>query len=319
MNHFIAKALCLIFLTFLSFSCATTPKKTFASAPGVTGNAENLTRETNDPSQEYYPSISPDGVYLLYNAVESTTSLGFSNGSLTQKTDRRSYIVKKEIGKPVKNPLVQNAADPAWMPTGNGVIFTYTRPTKPVIVKTNAEGVGLNYLSQGEMGDDDKEPVVTKDGNKIFFTTLIGAARMICSMDSKGGNYTVITDGSHVRLSPNDNNKLIYNLKVGNFVQLFTMDLRTGQKTQLTTGEYNNRDGAFSKDGRLIAFVSNRENTRSSNHHIYVMNSDGTGIVQVTQGETNEGDPCWSPDGWIFFYSNAERNNNIWKVKLRMG
>ena len=58
MNHFITKALCSIFLTFLSFSCATTPKKTFTSAPGVTGNAENLTRETNDPSQEYYPSIS---------------------------------------------------------------------------------------------------------------------------------------------------------------------------------------------------------------------------------------------------------------------
>jgi len=309
----------LISTAFLT-GCATlsTPSKIFPSAPGTTSNAENLTRETNDPSQESYPSISPDGRYLLYNAVETTSSLGMSaNGSISQKTDRKSMIVKKEIGKPTKNPLVTNGTDPTWMPDGSGIIFSYVKPAKPVIVRTNPDGIGLNYISQGEMGEDDAEPVVTKDGRKVIFTTLIGASRMICSMDAKGGNYTVLTDGSHVRISPSDNNKLIYNSKVGEFIQIFTMDLLSGQKTQLTTGEYHNRDGAFSVNGQHIAFSSNRENPKSGNTHIYAMKSDGTGLVQLTQGETDEGDPCWAPDGQVYFYSNAEKNYNIWKVKPR--
>ena len=297
--------------------CATTntPRKVFPNAPSTTSNAESLVRETNDPSQEYYPSVSPDGKFLLYNAIETSSSVSFSNGSLVTKTDKRSIIIKKEIGKPTKSPLLQNASDPTWMPTGGGIMCAYTKPTKPVIIRTNAEGVGLNYVSQGEMGEDDSEPVVSNDGNKIIFTTLIGISRMICSMDAKGGNYTVITDGSHVRMNPKDNSKIIYNLKVGNYVQLFTMDLKSGQKTQLTTGDNHNRDGAFSTDGRYLAFSSNRENPKSNNFHIYLMIQDGTGITQLTQGETDEGDPCWSPDGWVFFYSNAEKNYNIWKVK----
>jgi TolB protein len=308
---------CFVIVIFLQ-SCATqAPKKVFPNAPGTTSNAENLTRETNDPSQEYYPTVSPDGRYLLYNAIESSSSWSYGSSGLTKTTNKKSSIIKKEIGQPTKNPLVSNASDPTWLPDGSGVIFAYTKPAKPVIVKSNSDGIGLNYLSQGEMGDDDAEPVVSKDGGKVIFTTLIGGSRMICSMDARGGNYTVITEGGHVRINPMNPNKINYNLRVGNVVQLFTMDLKTGQKTQLTTGDYNNRDGAFSRDGKFIAFASNRENPRSSNHHIYVMNADGTGVFQLTQGQTDEGDPNWGPDYMIYFYSNAEKNYNIWKIKPR--
>ena len=305
----------------LLWSCATTSntQTMFPSAPGTTSNAENLTRETSDPESETYPSISPDGKYLLYNSLLSTTTWSYDpNSGLNRNIDKRTSIVKKEIGKPVRNPLVQNAADPAWMPDGEGVIFAYVKPAKPVIVKSNSNGVGLNYISQGEMGDDDSQPTVTRDGSKVIFTTMIGGSRMICSMDARGGTYTVITEGRHPRISPNDDHKIIYNNRVGNRIQIFTLDLRTGQKTQLTTGEYNNFDGAFSRDGRYIAFSSNRENPTRNNNHLYAMRADGTGLVQLTQGETSEGDPCWSPDGLIYFYSNAEKNINIWKIKPRL-
>ena len=302
-------------------ACAPTaaPRKDLASAPSTTSNAENLIRETNDPSQEFYPSISPDGRFLLYNAIETTTTTSFNlNSGLAQKTDKRSILVKKEIGKPVRNPMAQNATDPAWMPDNSGIIFAYTKPAKPVIVSSNSEGVGLNYVAQGEMGEDDAEPSVTRDGKRVVFTTLIGGSRMICSMDVRGGNYTVITEGSHPRTNPVDENKIIYNNRVGSIIQIFTMDVKTGQKTQLTTGDYNNRDGAFSRDGKHIAFSSNRENPKSKDHHIYAMRTDGTGLVQLTQGSTDEGDPCWAPDGQIYFYSNAEKNYNIWRVRPRL-
>ena len=304
---------------FILASCASSSNtsKSLPSVPGTTSNAESLVRETNDPSMELYPSISPDGKFLLYNAIEETKNTTTANGQSITRTDRRSIIVKKEIGKPTKSPLLQNASDPVWMPNGN-VMCSYTKPAKPVIIRTSAEGVGLNYVSQGEMGEDDAEPAVSNDGNKIFFTTIIGNSRMVCSMDIKGSNYTVITEGGHVRVNPRDNSKIIYNLRVGNFFQLFTMDMKSGQKTQVTSGDSNNRDGAYSLDGKLIAYSSNRENPKGRNYHIYIMSSDGTGINQLTQGSTDEGDPCWSPDGWVYFYSNAERNYNIWKVKPRL-
>ncbi|MBC7570330.1 MAG: PD40 domain-containing protein [Spirosoma sp.] len=287
------------------------------SVPGVTGNAENLTRETSDASQEFFARVSPDGKFLLYNALETSYSLGLSNGQLAVKTNKNFRIVRKEIGKPITNPLVNNAAYPTWLPNNGGVIFSYIRPEKSVIVRSDINGVGLNYVSPGAMGEDDAEPVVLKDNSKILFTTRMSNSRMICSMDMKGGNYSVITEGAHISLNPSDNNKIIYNIQVGKTIQVFTMDLRTGEKTQLTTGEYNNRDGSFSRDGKYIAFASNRENPKKQNKHIYVMKADGTDLVQITQGETDECDPAWGIGNMLFFSSNAEKNYNIWKASVK--
>ena len=65
---------------------------------------------------------------------------------------------------------------------------------------------------------------------------------------------------------------------------------------------------AWSPDGRRIAFVSDRnapspppgsEGERDSD--IYVMNADGSGVVDVSKNAArNERYPDWSPDGrWI--------------------
>ncbi len=288
------------------------------SVPGITGNAENLTRETSDPTQEFFARVSPDGKYLLYNALEISYSLNLTNGKQQQVTNKKFRIVKKEIGKPITNPLANNAAYPTWLPNNSGIIFSYIKPERPVIVRSDINGVGLNYISAGAMGEDDAEPVVTKDNSKILFTTLMSNSRMICTMDMKGGNYSVLTEGSHISLNPIENNKIIYNLMVGKFVQVFTFDIKTGEKTQLTTGEYNNQDGAFSRDGKYIAFSSNRENPKKSNKHIFIMKADGTDLIQITQGETDESDPAWGNDNTLFFSSNAEKNYNIWKAKVRL-
>jgi TolB protein len=53
----------------------------------------------------------------------------------------------------------------------------------------------------------------------------------------------------------------------------------------------------WSPDGRRLAFYAGPQ----GNHNIYVINIDGTGLVQLTNGGDNLG-PSWSPDGnWITF------------------
>lgn len=317
-------------LVLLNGCASQKPAAQFPSAPGTTGNAENLTRETAEPSDEFYPRVSTDGRYLFYNVIESTTSGGglrrgislfdIMNGDLFDpvvKTNKKTKIVRKAIGSPTTNPIKENAADANLMPNGN-ILFTYVLPVKPVIAYTSPEGVGINYVSQGEMGDDDSQPVISRDGSRIVFTTLIGGNRMICSMDQKGGNFTVITEGYKPIFHPTEANKIVYNLIVEKHPQIFTLDLKTGQKSQLTTGSYNNKDAAFSADGRFIAFVSNRENPKASRHHVYIMRADGTDVKQITQGETDEADPAWGPDGMLFFACDAAKNYSIWKARPRV-
>ena len=49
----------------------------------------------------------------------------------------------------------------------------------------------------------------------------------------------------------------------------------------------------WSPDGKKITFVSDRE----GNDDIYVMDADGTNIVNITKHEDDDWTPDWSPDG----------------------
>lgn len=58
-----------------------------------------------------------------------------------------------------------------------------------------------------------------------------------------------------------------------------------------------------SPDGKRIAFQSNR----TGNWEIYVMNSDGKNLRQLTQNSAADNSPCWSPDGKrILFVSDRD-------------
>lgn len=84
---------------------------------------------------------------------------------------------------------------------------------------------------------------------------------------------------------------------------IYTMDLASGEAKQLTIdvspeGESrltaNDTDPAWSADGSQLAFVSDRSGTRQ----IFVMNADGSGVRQVTDGTTEALNPApWWPTG----------------------
>ena len=44
---------------------------------------------------------------------------------------------------------------------------------------------------------------------------------------------------------------------------------------------------------------------RSGTADIYVIGTDGTGLIQITRGPTQDVSPAWSVDGNIYFVSNA--------------
>ncbi len=92
--------------------------------------------------------------------------------------------------------------------------------------------------------------------------------------------------------------------RIENKKQIYVMDADGKNQTALTTkGE--NWKPAFSRDGKKVAFVSNRD----GNEEIYVMDFDGSNQQNVTKNPAYDGDPCFSPNGQkIAFHSNRDAN-----------
>jgi TolB protein len=67
------------------------------------------------------------------------------------------------------------------------------------------------------------------------------------------------------------------------------------RERRLTSGPADDRDAAWSPDGRRIAFTRRR----NGNWDVYVMRADGSGVRRLTPSGSAlaEDEPAWSPDG----------------------
>lgn len=80
---------------------------------------------------------------------------------------------------------------------------------------------------------------------------------------------------------------------------------------QLTTHPAPDTDPAWSRDGKKIAFTSQRD----GNSEIYLMNADGTGQTRLTVGSAIDDRPTLSPTGGkIAFVSDRDGNREIYVI-----
>ena len=87
-------------------------------------------------------------------------------------------------------------------------------------------------------------------------------------------------------------------------MDMFESDLNGKILKRLTTAKGYDAEGAYSQDGKLIAFCSDRDGDAD----LYVMNSDGTAVRQLTNAPGYDGGPFISPDGkWVIFRSDRKR------------
>ncbi|MFD2512935.1 TolB family protein [Pontibacter locisalis] len=277
---------------FLS-SCASMLNQAIPdNAPGVTGNARELVRLTNDPIVEYYPRISPDGKKMLFYTVDNN-----------KVGNERFSLVYTVLGQPGRTPLIgSHTYSGSWMKDSKSILYTYMRPSKPVICKGNIDGSsGISYISPSAMGEWDSWPTLSPDGKRIIFSSKVGNSYQICMMDLNGNNFTVLTEGTYPNFHPSGNS-FLYEKAVGKFSQIFSYDMKTGQSTQLTSGEFTSKDASFSPDGKLITFTSTRD---SQSSHIFVMEANGSNLIQITQGNSINYFPSFGSNKNIYFCSNA--------------
>jgi Tol biopolymer transport system component len=104
------------------------------------------------------------------------------------------------------------------------------------------------------------------------------------------------------------------------FMDLFESDLDGGNRKQLTATYGYDAEGAYSKDGKLIAFCRDSEadpkapvgDARPKNPDIYLMNADGSNVRRLTSAPGYDGGPFISPDGqWIVFRSDRKKESYL--------
>lgn len=320
-----------IFAAAILQSCATQLKVDLA--PAVTPDAKELTRVTDDNYQNFYPVLSPDGKRLLYHTVD-----------LDQVGSKRIHIDMKEVGSQGTTPLLtEGCGFPSWMDDNKSFYFTYTIPNKPVIAKSKIDQGGINYVSPNANGEYDHRPFMSKGINKVLFSTIIANDYQLCSMDTNGLNFTILGVGMNPHPHPKDK-RFVFTKLVGKNSQIFEYNLETGQQTQLTSGEFDYYYPKYSFDGKWIVFTKSEkkggQTLNSSNllsqwskvysdelgaskvmTHIFLMDSTGGSVKQLTTGNTVNLTPSFGSDGYIYFSSNAGntlkkswQNYDIWKM-----
>ena len=98
--------------------------------------------------------------------------------------------------------------------------------------------------------------------------------------------------------------------------RLVKLDLETGA-TQLLVDDVagNVRDPAVHYDGHTIVFAWRKGGT--AQFHLYRINADGTGLKQLTDGQYDDIEPSWLPDGGIAFVSSrCKRWVNCWLTQV---
>ncbi|MFA6563750.1 MAG: hypothetical protein WCV00_17735 [Verrucomicrobiia bacterium] len=82
-------------------------------------------------------------------------------------------------------------------------------------------------------------------------------------------------------------------------------DVRTSEtKTLVASPEGQILDCDLSYDGREILFSWRKKKTEG--YHLFVINADGSGLRQITDGPWHDYNACWLPDGGIAFLSTRE-------------
>jgi Tol biopolymer transport system component len=221
----------------------------------------------NRPPFGITPSWSPDGKRLVFAArSQDSGALCRSEGPCNDELE----VVNADgsgLRRLTRNAAVEGQA--AWSPDGRKIAFISRRDGGAAeIYVMNADGTDQRRLTRTRGGEG--EPAWSPDGTKIAFTR------------AGGGKLPVIG-------IPQDAGKLR---------DVYVMNADGTDPRQLTaTATAVEWDPLWSPDGHQIAYLKNSYLDYGLISRIYVMNADGSGGHMLSNVQTADVAPSWSPDG----------------------
>ncbi|MFM8320184.1 MAG: hypothetical protein ACKOC5_04640, partial [Chloroflexota bacterium] len=93
--------------------------------------------------------------------------------------------------------------------------------------------------------------------------------------------------------------------------EIYTLDPLSGAQTRMTNHPADDRQPAWSGDGRMVVFTTNR----NGNYEIYRMDAAGANLANLTQHPADDSGPSWSAaNGRIAFQSFRDGNWEIYSM-----
>ncbi len=201
-------------------------------------------------------------------------------------------------GEPVKlteslGALNQGNTMVAWSGDGQWIAFNTWDGKKVDIYMVSASGgapkkIPVNASRRGSNGNGYRVSL-SPDGRTLVF----------CS-----------TDLSSSEMNPEKSEPI-------SSFQLYTVPVDGGEARPLTdTGA---TEPAFSPDGKRIAFIRPYDlEDGKMQKDLWVMNSDGTGSIQMTESPGNARGPVWSPDGKMIAFHYEPTNDHGFSDEIRI-
>ena len=239
---------------------------------------DGLTRQTNNPAQDFSPAWSPDGGRLAYVSTRDGNEEIYVLGpaGVTRQTD---------------NPA--RDFSPAWSPDGGRLAYVSTRDGNEEIYVTGPGGLTRQTNHPAQDFSPAWSPdggrlayVSTRDGNEEIYVTGPDGLMRQTNNPARDFSPAWSPDGrTIVFVSDREGNEEIYAITSAGLVRL-------------TDHPARDFSPAWSPDGKMIAFVSDRD----GNHEIYLMNvedafqgTDGSGPIRLTNNPANDSFPTWQP------------------------
>ncbi|HEX7602180.1 MAG TPA: hypothetical protein VF316_11265 [Polyangiaceae bacterium] len=279
----------------------------------LTGAAQSLTRVTSDNADEFGPALSPSGRTLLFTAMEGPS------GSIL------GVDPSAGAGRMVYTPSNVSATYPSWLPDESGFVYVSNVGGAPAIVRAVTAGPNsaVSVVVDSHVAQTPAYPQVSPDGRHLAFNASMRGETTVIVSAVDGSKVTLLGAGEHPVWSA-DGKRLVFARPVGVAVQLFSVDAERGTGlTQITSDDVVHFWPSFSPDGRWILFQSNRGwqtvpgGSAASVSNLFAVHPDGTGLTQLTSGESRAQTPYWGKDGWIYFSADEDGNgrHNIWRFQ----
>lgn len=274
---------------------------------------ENLTQLTQNSSDDYDASWSPNGQHILFTSNRD-------NGN------SEVYIMRTDGSQQVN--LSKSAGydgQARWSPDGNSIAFTSDRDGAiGLFIMTPMTGNDIRKLSfEHSKNVGFSQPVWSPNGKWIAYRKQNERAKAdLWLVDVDKNKHRQLTnndkfDDDLPNWSP-DSNKLIYQSRRNREYNIYLYNINSNKESKLTNLPSADARPRWSNQGNEIVFLSTRG--PSGRTQVFIMNEDGSRQHGITDNRFQVNDAEWLDENRLIYVS-WERGNvsNVFLTNIKSG